>query len=161
LQDISRRALSAGFAREQDDARGAEHRNKESTATVPSYRTMRYGAATDFLASSSVHSNLSCACYGACSTQSANCFSMVDPPVRSWASLLFEHSVWVSRQSKFSNDQIENATRCVQTAAELTRYRIKDTAVAALPYVNQFTSAETFFLPVCRLLALLGHTDRH
>jgi hypothetical protein len=29
LQDISRRALSAGFVREQDDERGAEHRNKE------------------------------------------------------------------------------------------------------------------------------------
>jgi hypothetical protein len=49
-----------------------------------------------------------------------NCFSVVGPPVRSWASLLFEPSVWVSRQSKFSNEQIENAARCVRTAAELT-----------------------------------------
>jgi hypothetical protein len=37
---------------------------------------------------------------------------------------------------KFSNEQIENAARYVQTAAELTRYRVKDTAVAALPYVS-------------------------
>jgi hypothetical protein len=98
--------LSDGFAREQDDARGAEHRNKASTATAPSFRTIRYGVATDLLASGSVHSNLSCACNGACSIQSDNCFSMFGPPVRSWASLLFEHSVWISRQSKFSNDQI-------------------------------------------------------
>jgi hypothetical protein len=41
-QHISRRALSAGFAGEQDDARGAEHRNKMDTTTVPSNRTMRY-----------------------------------------------------------------------------------------------------------------------
>jgi len=61
LQDISRRTLSAGFVREQADARGAEHRNKEGTATVHSYRTMRHGVATDFLANGSVHSNLSCA----------------------------------------------------------------------------------------------------
>ena len=31
-QDISRCALSAGFLREQDDKRGAEHRDKESAA---------------------------------------------------------------------------------------------------------------------------------
>jgi hypothetical protein len=65
LQDISRRALSAGFVREQDNERGAEHRNKESAATVPSCRTIWYGEATGFLASSSVHGNLSCACDGA------------------------------------------------------------------------------------------------
>jgi hypothetical protein len=32
LQDISRRALSSGFARGQEDARSAEHRIKESAA---------------------------------------------------------------------------------------------------------------------------------
>jgi hypothetical protein len=32
LQDISRCALSSGFAREQEDARSAEHRKKESAA---------------------------------------------------------------------------------------------------------------------------------
>src|SRR6185295_9348182 len=47
LQDISRRALGRGFAREQDDARGAEHRSKVSTAAVPSDRTMRYGVVID------------------------------------------------------------------------------------------------------------------
>src|SRR5260370_6849006 len=51
--------------------------------------------------------------------------SVWSAPVRSWASLLFEHGVWISRQSKFSTDNIENAARCVQTAAELTSYRIK------------------------------------
>jgi len=85
---------------------------------------MRYGAATDLLASSSVHGTF-LACYGACAIQSDNYFSMVGLPVRSRVSLLFEHNVWVSRQSRFSNDQIENATRCVLTAAKLTRYGIK------------------------------------
>ena len=159
LQNISRRALSAGFVREQDDECSAEHRNEESTATVPSCRTMRYGVATDFLASSSVHDNLSCACYGACSIQSDNCFSMVGLPVRSRVSLLFEHKVWVARQSRFSNDQIESATRCVQTLSELTRYRIKGycgrgVAACELVYIRR-----NFFLPLCRLLAPLRHAS--
>jgi hypothetical protein len=49
--------LSTGFAGEEDDARGAEHRN-ESSATLSPYRTMRYGAVTAFLASNSVHGDL-------------------------------------------------------------------------------------------------------
>ena len=57
LQDVSRRTLGTGFAREEDDARGAEHRY-ETTATSSSYRTMRYGVVTAFLASSSVHGDL-------------------------------------------------------------------------------------------------------
>jgi len=57
-QDGSRRTLSTGFAREEDDACGAEHRNKESAAALSPYRTMRYGAVTAFLASSSVHGDL-------------------------------------------------------------------------------------------------------
>jgi hypothetical protein len=64
-------------------------------------------------------------CDGVCSIQSDNCFSMLSLPVRGRVSLLFERNVWVSRQSRFSNDPIENATRCVPTAAELTRSRIK------------------------------------
>jgi hypothetical protein len=102
---------------------------------------MRYGVTTDFLASSSVHGNLSCARDGARSIQSDNCLSMVGLPVRCRVSLLFEHGVWVSRQSEFSNDPIENATRCVQTLAELTRYRIKGycgrgIAVCELVYIR-------------------------
>jgi hypothetical protein len=58
LQDVSRRTLSVGFAREEGNARGAEHRNKESTPTLAPHRTMRYGVVTAFLASSSVHSDL-------------------------------------------------------------------------------------------------------
>src|SRR5882724_1171281 len=59
-QDISRRALSAGVACEQDDASAAKRRNKEGAATVPCCRTIPYGVATGFLTSSSVHSSLSC-----------------------------------------------------------------------------------------------------
>jgi hypothetical protein len=85
---------------------------------------MRYGVTTDFLASSSVHSNLSCAGYGACSIQSDNYNPTIAsvwlaPRVRGWASLLFEHGFWVSRQSKFSNDQIENATRSNGSGTDL------------------------------------------
>src|ERR1700731_305905 len=97
LQDISRRALSAGFVREQDDERGAEHRNKESTATVPTCRTMRYGEATDFLANSSVHGNLSCARDGACSIQSDNCFSMAAPRPACYSNIAFDQGIQRSR----------------------------------------------------------------
>jgi hypothetical protein len=145
LQDISRRALSAGFAREQkNDECGAEHRDKQSTATVPSCRTMRYGVTTGFRVSSSIHGNLSCACDGACSIQSDNCFSMVGLPVRCRVSLLFEHSVLGLTTIQVL--ERENATRCVQTLAELTRNRIKGYCGRGVPYVNQFTSAEIFFL---------------
>ena len=58
LQDVSRRALSTGFAREREDARGAERRNKERTAALSPHRTMRYGVVTAFLAISPVHGNL-------------------------------------------------------------------------------------------------------
>jgi hypothetical protein len=61
LRDISRRALGAGLAREQDDACGAEHRHKDGSATAPADPTMRYGVATNFRTSRTVHSNLSCA----------------------------------------------------------------------------------------------------
>jgi hypothetical protein len=123
-QNISRRALSAGFAREQDDARGTEHRNKESTATVPSCRTMRYGAATDFRASSSVHGNLSCACYGALNT--IRQLLQYDRLPFAAGSACYSNITFRSHGNlKFSNDQIESATRCVQTLSELTRYRIK------------------------------------
>ena len=57
VKNVSRRALSAGFAREEDDARGAEHRN-ETAATLSPYRTMRRDAVTAFLAGSSVHGDL-------------------------------------------------------------------------------------------------------
>jgi hypothetical protein len=57
-QDVSRRTLSTGFASAEDDPRGAEHRNKESIATLSPYRTMRDGAVTAFLASNSVHGDL-------------------------------------------------------------------------------------------------------
>jgi hypothetical protein len=68
-----------------------------------------------------------------------------------------KHGLWVSRQSKLSNIEIENATRCVQTAAERARYPCKDTADAALPHVNWFTSGRKgLFLPVCRLSARSG-----
>src|SRR5207253_8693531 len=50
-----------GVPREQDHASAAKQRNQEGAAAVRSYRTMRYGVATDFLTSSSVHRNLSCA----------------------------------------------------------------------------------------------------
>jgi hypothetical protein len=86
--------------------------------------------------------------------------SVWSAPGRSRVSLLFEQSVWVWWQSRFSNDQIENAKRCVQTAAELTRYGFKGycgrgVAVCELVYIR-----EKFFLPVCRLLALLRSADR-
>jgi hypothetical protein len=55
LQHAPRRALSGGFAREEDDARGAEHRDDENTTAWSSYRTMRNGVAAAFLASSFVH----------------------------------------------------------------------------------------------------------
>jgi hypothetical protein len=58
LQDVSGRTLSAGFAREENDARSAEYRNKESTTTFSSSRTMRYAVVTAFRASSSVDSDL-------------------------------------------------------------------------------------------------------
>ena len=53
---------------------------------------------------------------------------------------------------KFSNDQIESATRCVQTLSELTRYRIKGycgrgVAACELVYIRR-----NFFLSLCRLL---------
>ncbi|WP_256806221.1 hypothetical protein [Bradyrhizobium sp. Bra64] len=54
-QDISRRALSQGFAREQERACGAEHHNNESATMVPSRRMTPHGIATDFLASRSAH----------------------------------------------------------------------------------------------------------
>jgi hypothetical protein len=54
-QDISRRALSQGFAREQQGACGAEHHNNENATIVPSRRMTLYGMATDFLASCSAH----------------------------------------------------------------------------------------------------------
>jgi hypothetical protein len=56
-QHVSRRTLCTGFACEENDACGAEHRN-ESTTTLSAYRTMRYGAVTACLASSSVHGDL-------------------------------------------------------------------------------------------------------
>jgi hypothetical protein len=58
----------------------------------------------------------------------------------------------VSQQSKFSNDQIEKRNALCSNGCGTGSIFDHDTAVAALPYVNQFTSAETFFLPVCRLL---------
>jgi hypothetical protein len=167
LQDISRRALSAGFVREQDDERGAEHHNKEGTATVPCCRTMRYGVATNFLASSSVHGNLSCARDGACSIQSNNCFSMAGLPVRCRVSLSFEHRVWVWLQSWLSNDPIENAMRCVQMLAELTRYWIKGycgrgIAVCELVYIRgKFFLAGISPVGFCKMPAYLGSRRRN
>jgi hypothetical protein len=64
--------------------------------------------------------------------------------VRNWASQLFEHSVWVSWQSSSRTTRL--TTQHVQMAAELTRYLIEDTAVAALLYVNWPTSVESFLL---------------
>jgi hypothetical protein len=142
-QNISRRALSAGFAREQDDASGTEHRNEEGAATVPCCRTMRYGAATDFLASNSVHGNLSCACHGALNTI-RQLLQYGRPPFAA-GSACYSNIMFGSHGNlKFSNDQIESATRGVQSVAELTDIGSRNTAVAALPYVNQFTSAEFF-----------------
>ena len=124
LQDISRRALSAGLAREQDDARGAEHRNKESTATVPSCRTMRYGAATDFLASSSVHGNLSCACYGALNTI-RQLLQYGRPPFAA-GSACYSNITFGSHGNPGSRTTRLRAQRAVfKRPAELTRYRIK------------------------------------
>jgi hypothetical protein len=100
LQDISRRALRAGFAREQDDERGAEHRNKRRSATVPSRRTIWYGVATDFLASSSVHGNLSCARNGARSIQSDNCFNMVAPRSACYSNIAFDQGILRSRRCR-------------------------------------------------------------
>jgi hypothetical protein len=57
-QDISRCTLRTSFAHAEDDAGGADHRNKESAATLSSYRTMRYRAITAFLICSSVHGDL-------------------------------------------------------------------------------------------------------
>src|SRR4029078_11187383 len=56
-QDVAPRTFLAGFAREEDDPRGAQHRNA-STAISSPHRTMRYGALTAFLASNSVHGAL-------------------------------------------------------------------------------------------------------
>jgi hypothetical protein len=54
-QDVSRRALSHGFAREQDSACDAEDGNNENARLVPSRRMTPYGMATDFPASCSAH----------------------------------------------------------------------------------------------------------
>jgi hypothetical protein len=59
---------------------------------------------------------------------------------------------------KLSNSEIENATRRVQTAAELTRYPLNDIAIAALPYVNWFTSGRRVFS--CRCVACWARSGR-
>jgi hypothetical protein len=79
LQDISRRALTSGFAREQEDARGAERRYDEDSATVPSKRMIQYGLATDFLASSSGHNGLSSAATARLEYNQTITFSMTGP----------------------------------------------------------------------------------
>jgi hypothetical protein len=79
---------------------------------------------------------------------------MVSPPVRGWASLLFEHNFWAPRQFKFSNDQIENATRCVQAAAQRTGYRTSGYCGCGFAVCELYYICRSFFLPVCRLLAL-------
>jgi hypothetical protein len=62
--------------------------------------------------------------------QSDNSFSMVRPLVRSRASLLFENSVWVSLQSEFSNDQVENSALLSKRLRNRRDIGSKDTAVA-------------------------------
>ena len=54
-QDVSRRALSHGFARKQESACDAEGGNNEHATMVPSRRTPLNGMATDFPASCSAH----------------------------------------------------------------------------------------------------------
>jgi hypothetical protein len=86
--------------------------------------------------------------------------SIWSAPVRGRVSLLFEYNVWVSRQSRFANDQIESATRRVQTAAELTRNRVKGyrgrgVAVCELVYIR-----ENFFLAGMSLVGTLRSADR-
>jgi len=121
-QDISRGALSAGVPREQDHASAAKQRNQEGAAAVRSYRTMRYGVATDFLTSSSVHRNLSCA---------------REPLLRTlWRALKTIRQLLQYGHGNQISDQIESATCYVQTAAELTEIGSSDTAVAAFRCVN-------------------------
>jgi len=108
---------------------------------------MRYGVATDFRASSSVHSDL---------FAHAMARAQYNPTIASvWSATRFAAGAACysniafgshGNPSSFSNGQIENAARCVQAAAELTRYRINGYCGRGLPHVNWFTSAETFFL---------------
>jgi hypothetical protein len=95
--------LRTGFAREEDDPRGAEHRNAGNATSSP-HRTMRYG----FLASSSVHGDLL-----AHVIARANAIRQIvqyGPRVgsRQGKPAIQKICVWVSRQCRFSNDQFEN-----------------------------------------------------
>jgi hypothetical protein len=128
-QDISRRALRAGIACEQDDASAAKRRNKERAATMPSYRAMRYSVATDLPTSSSAHNDLFLRTL--------------------WCALKTIRKMLQYGHGNQTSDQIQSATRCVQTAAELTDIGSRDTAVAASRCVNQPTPEKLF----CRYVA--------
>jgi hypothetical protein len=128
LQGSSRRALSTGFACEEDDARGAEHRN-ESTAAFSPYRTMRYGVVIAFLASSLVHGDL--LAHGIARANAIRQLLQYGSPAGSQqARLLFKISVWVSLQSEFSNDQVENSALLSKRLRSRRDFRSKDTAAA-------------------------------
>ena len=146
LQDVSRRTLSTGFAREEDDTRGAEHRN-ETTAILSSFRTMPNGVVTAFLASSSIHGDLLEHVVRA-PTQSDNSFGMIRADGSQHARLLLRNRR-LALQSEFSNDRVENSA-AFKMAAEATRYRIKAYRAGALRYVSWFTSTQNALLPVCR-----------
>jgi hypothetical protein len=100
LQGISRRALTSGFAREQKDARGAERRDDEDSATVPSKRMIEYGLATGFLASSSAHNGLSSAATACVEYNQTITSSMIGP-----RGSLRTPQKWVAKTPKrFNND---------------------------------------------------------
>ena len=158
LQDGSRRALSTGFAREEDDARGAEHRN-ESTAIFSPYRTMRYGVVIAFLASSLVHGDL-LAHVIARANAIRQLLQYGSPAGSQQARLLFKNkrlgltAIWVLERPG------REQCAAFKTAAEPTRFQIKGYCGGALRYVNWLTSAQNVSLPVCRLSAVLRHGDR-
>ena len=70
--------------------------------------------------------------------QSGNCFSMVRVSVRGRASLLFKIGVWVSLQSEFSNDQVENSFQSDCGAGAISHHRIlrRRFAVCELAYIH-------------------------
>jgi hypothetical protein len=107
LQHVSCRAASIGFACAEDDAPGAEHRNKESAATLSPYRTTRYGAVTAFLASSSVHSDL--LAHSLRVPNAIQIFTKYRRPAGSRQGKPLFKINEVSMQSEFSNDRIENS----------------------------------------------------
>jgi hypothetical protein len=142
--------LSSRFACQLRDARDAQHRNDEITATMPSRWTMRFGLTTDFLVSSAATATSLVQRIARVEYNQTNHFSMVGPRFAAGPVRRFAHRDPGPTAIHFLQRLFANTTGCAQTAAKLIRTSRQDTAGAASAHVNWLTSARCFRWPICR-----------